>query len=82
MDLYLQESILVLFIQLGLNKKVLDAALDWDSKEGNIPKDSYTFKSDILRHVPTSTDRTATDRSNGVSMPFSRHKVDSRGNSY
>lgn len=77
MELYLQESILVLLIQLGLNKKVLNVTLNRDGKESNIPKDSYRIESERPRNVSRWTDRTATNEKTGVSMPFSRHKVES-----
>lgn len=74
MKLYLQESILVLLIQLGLNTKVLNVTLDWNGEEGNIPKDAYKGESDRPRSV-IGTDRTATKENTGVSMLFLRHKV-------
>ena len=51
-ELDLQESILVLFIQLGLNEEVLNATLDWYSKEGNISKDSCRVDLDYARNWP------------------------------
>lgn len=51
-ELDVQESILVLFIQLGLNKEVLNVTLDWYSKEDNIPKDSCKVDLDSARNLP------------------------------
>lgn len=64
MELYLQESILVMLIQLGLNKKILNMTFDWDGEEGNIPKDSYQIESGRLRNVSRGADRTATIEKN------------------
>lgn len=72
-ELYLQESILVLFIQLGLNEKILNVTLDWDGKEDNVPKDSFEGEPDSPRNMLGFTDRTATNENTEVSMAFSRH---------
>ena len=74
MELYLQESIPIVIIQLRLNKKVLNVTLNWDGKEGDIAKDSYKVDSASSREVSRDTDRTATDENTGVSMPFSSSK--------
>ncbi len=73
-ELYLQESIPIVIIQLRLNEKVLNVTLNWDGKEGNIPKNSYKVDSASSRKVSRNTDRTATDDNTGVSMPFSSSK--------
>ena len=72
MELHLQESILVLLIQLGLNKKVLNMTLDWDGKEAYFPKYSYKVGSDSPRNMSRDTDRIATSENYEISMPFSR----------
>ena len=50
-ELYLQEGILVLLIQLGSNEKILDVTLDWNCKECNIPKNSLKVESDSPRNT-------------------------------
>ena len=40
MEFNLEESILVLLIQLGLNEKILNTTLGWDGEEYNIPKNT------------------------------------------
>lgn len=74
MDLHLQESVLVLLIQFSFYKKILNMTLDWDSKEGNIPKDSCTAELDSPRITLSSTDRTATNDITEVSMLILRQK--------
>ena len=50
-DLYMQESILVLIIQFGLYNKILNATLNWESKEGDVPENSCAVESDSPRDV-------------------------------
>ena len=76
LKIYLQESILVLLIQLGLNKKVLNVTLNWDCEKGDIPKDSYKDEPDSPRFELRDTNRTTTDENTEVSILFSRHKFD------
>ena len=80
-ELYLQESIPIVIIQLRLNEKVFNVTLNWDGKEGNIPKNSYEVDSASSREVSRNTDRTATDENTGVSMPFSSSNFQFQGKS-
>lgn len=52
--------------------------LDWDGKEGDVPKYSYKVEPDRTRDESRATNQTTTDDNTGVSMSFSRHKFDSQ----
>lgn len=67
-DLHFQESVLVLLIKFSLYKKILNMTLDWDSKEGNITKDTCTVELGSPRITRSGTDRTATNDNTEVSM--------------
>ena len=50
-DLYMQESMLVLLIQFSVYNEILDATLSRKSKEGDVPKNSCAVESDSPRNV-------------------------------
>ena len=50
-DLYMQERILVLIIQFGLYKEILNSTLSGKSKEGDVPKNSCAIESDSSSNV-------------------------------